>query len=149
MIESNNSNNNNEAKKFALMHRIQSINTLIMERLKSFSIISAIAFTLVGISISVNPIIFKNIKFAYASFVILALVALISLYKYLRDIKSEINALTQDIKYLETEDWDKPLERKEQESKILDSWPEIFFGFLVFAIILFILSLLDICKYLC
>ncbi len=145
----NNSNNSNEAKKFALKHRIQSVNTLIIERLKSLSIISAIAFTLVGISISINPAIFKNVNFAYISFVLLILIALISLGKYLCDTRSEINALIQDIKQLETEDWNRPVERKEQGDKILDPLPEIFFGFLVFAIILFIISLIDICKYLC
>lgn len=128
----------NEGKRFSLENKINLAQELILERYKVLVLINSIAFVVVGILV-VNSAIIQTIYLAYSSFVILLLVALISLGRYLWQLRADIHGLYHEIMKLPEEDWTKPLERDEFK---LDYWPEFLYAFLVIGVLLFILSLL-------
>ena len=82
----------------------------------------------------------KNPIFAKLSLIFLAVIALFSLGKYLRDTRGEIYSSGDYIKELTS-----GKERREIKDFKLDYWPEALYIFLILAIFLFFLSLFEWC----
>lgn len=137
-------NNIQEAKKEMLRNYISIFNGLIFERYRVLSMISAIAFAFLGISISfLNNNLLKSKFLALLSVAIIIVVALVSLGKYIFLYRKEIKKISQRIRELPTKNLTQPLETKKYKQ---DYWVEILYVFLVLAVLIFILSLVDSCK---
>jgi len=133
-----------EAKKFSLSFRMQALMDLILQRFQALTTISSIAFAVSGIVISFRSEWIHNYLLASIAIFLFILTALTSLGRHLYLIRSDINTISQKIKDLPNEDWDKPLKEKDFEA---DWWPEILYLVLVLAIILFGFSLINPLMY--
>ncbi len=128
----------NEGKKFSLNFKADSAKQLILERIRSLTIISSIAFAITGIIISSNSSFIKNVDFVFISFFAFIGVALFCLGLYIFSTRIEIAGLYEDIMKLSEEDWTQPLERIKFK---LDYTLELLYIFFVITVIIFIISL--------
>lgn len=137
-------NNIQEAKKEMLRNYNSVLNELIFERYRILSVISAIAFALLGISIpSFNDSLMKSKSLALLSIAIIIGVALIGLGRYIFLTRKDIEKISQKEKESQTKDLTQPLKIKKCNQ---DYWVEILYIFLIIAILIFILSFVDFRK---
>jgi drug/metabolite transporter (DMT)-like permease len=127
-----------EAKKVSLGHKIEALQQLILLRYQALTTISGIGFAVIGIFISIKSGSIQDWPMTLASFVLLTLIAIVSLGRYLVLVRKDINGITQKIKDLPKEDWSEPLEEKDFTA---DYWPESLYALLVIGIIIFAISL--------
>ena len=123
---------------------MEAVMDLILQRFQALTTISSIAFAVSGIVISFRSEWIHNYLLASIAIFLFILTALTSLGRHLYLIRSDINTISQKIKDLPNEDWDKPLKEKDFEA---DWWPEILYLVLVLAIILFGFSLINPLMY--
>ena len=128
-----------EAKKFSLQTKINVLQQLVLQRFQSLTTISAISFAVVGILISTKSDFIENQTLAISSFLLLVVVALVSLGRHLFLVRSDIEAIARKIKELPAQDWSVPLKKKEFRA---DYWPETLYVALILGILLFSISLI-------
>ena len=128
-----------EAKKFSLQTKINVLQQLVLQRFQSLTTISAISFAVVGILISTKSDFIENQTLAISSFLLLVVVALVSLGRHLFLVRSDIEAIARKIKELPDQDWSVPLKKKEFRA---DYWPETLYVALILGILLFSISLI-------
>lgn len=128
----------NEGKKFSLSFKADSAKQLILERLRSLTIISSLAFVVAGLTISSDSDFIKNINLAYISFLSLIILSLFSFGYYILSIRKDIIGLYEEIIELSDEDWSQPLKREKFKLGYLT---ELLYIFFVIAVFIFVLSL--------
>ena len=127
-----------EGKKFSLSFKIDCAKELILERVRTLTIISSIAFAVIGIIISSDSDFVKSKIFAYLSFFTLIILALFSLGYYIFSIRSDIKSMCNEILKLPQEDWSQSLDREKYDPGYL---PELLYILLCLSIVSFLFSL--------
>ena len=127
-----------EATKFKLSYEIPASFDLILERFRSYTIISTVAFAAAGISLSNDFVKPKNLGLAIVSLLGILFIAVANLYIYIFSFRPEIMGMHKRFNDL-TNIKSQRAKTGQKEFK-LDYWPEVSFCSLVLFIALLLRS---------
>lgn len=119
---------------------MQTVFELILLRYQGLAMLSAISFGILGVFSSLNRDLITNIGLAITAMIVSSLVSVISFALYLYRIRTDINAMHSNI--IEKIDGNETNPGVSGKGAKLDWYPEALFGFYVFSLMLFGLSLI-------